>query len=119
MSGPFAFAAAAQLSDRIQAAASFHGVALVTDEKDSPHLVAEQISGVIYFGYAETDEHAPQEMIDSLKKHLEITNINHRVELYPGTGHGFVFPKRAGKYVKAAAEQHWERLLSLFERNLK
>ena len=119
MSGPFAFAAAAQLSDRIQAAASFHGVALVTDEKDSPHLVAEQISGEIYFGYAETDEHAPQEMIDSLKKHLEITNINHHVELYPGTGHGFVFPKRAGKYVKAAAEQHWERLLSLFERNLK
>ena len=32
-------------------------------------------------------------MIDALQKHLSGTSINYRVELYPGTGHGFVFPK--------------------------
>lgn len=119
MSGPFAFAAAAQIANRLKAIASIHGVALVTDKADSPHLQAGKISGEIYFGYAETDEHAPQEMIDALQKHLSGTSINYRVELYPGTGHGFVFPKREGKYEKASAEQHWERLLSLFARNLK
>ena len=119
MSGPFAFAAASHLNNRISAAASIHGVALVTDENDSPHLNANKISGEVYFAYAETDEHAPQEMIDQLEEHLSKTSVNHRVELYPGTGHGFVFPKREGKYDKVSAERHWHRILSLFERNLK
>ena len=42
----------------------------------------------------------------------------HRIEIYPDTGHGFAFPQRAD-YVKAAGERHWERLHSLFDRNLK
>jgi len=40
MSGPFAFAAAAAFPDRIKASASFHGVRLFSDAKDSPHLDA-------------------------------------------------------------------------------
>ncbi len=119
MSGPFAFAAAAHLGERIKAAASFHGVSLFSDQSDSPHLDAQKIQGEIYFGYAEKDEHAPQEMIDGLQHYLAKTSINYRLELYPGTGHGFVFPKRTGFYHKPSAEKHWERLLSLFERNLK
>ena len=96
-----------------------HGVALFTDKPDSPHHNADKISGEICFGCAENDEHAPQEMIESLEKHLSKISIKSRVELYPGTGHGFVFPKRVGKYDKRSAEKHWQRLLSLFERNLK
>ena len=42
----------------------------------------------------------------------------HRIEWYPGVEHGFVFPLRAGIYHQAAAERHWERLFSLFRRNL-
>ena len=47
MSGPFAFAAAAQMADRLKATASIHGVALVTDKADSPHIQADKISGEI------------------------------------------------------------------------
>tara|TARA_B100000902_G_scaffold382698_1_gene420676 strand:+ start:278 stop:1012 length:735 start_codon:yes stop_codon:yes gene_type:complete len=119
MSGPFAFAAAAHLGDRIKASASFHGVSLFTDQDDSPHLDANKINGEIYFGYAETDEHAPQAMIDNLQDYLSKTSINYRLELYPKTGHGFVFPKRTGFFHKPSAEKHWQRLLSLFDRNLK
>ncbi len=118
MSGPFAFAAAAAFPDRIAASASFHGVRLFADAEDSPHLSAGKIRGEMYFGCAETDEYAPQQMIDNLESHLANTGINYRVEVYPGTEHGFVFPLRREKYHKAAAERHWERLLTMYGRCL-
>lgn len=118
MSGPFAFAAAAAFPDRIAAAASFHGVRLFSEALDSPHLDAERIRGELYFGCAETDEWAPKEMIDALDAHLSGTDANYRIEWYPGTVHGFVFPGRDGVYHKPAAERHWERLHDLFQRNL-
>lgn len=118
MSGPFAFAAAARFSNRIAASASFHGVYLYSDRADSPHLDADKISGEMYFGCAETDEYAPKEMIDKLESHLASTPINWRIEWYPGTEHGFVFPKREGKYHKPSAERHWERLLAMYRRCL-
>lgn len=118
MSGPFVFAAAAAFPDQIAASASFHGVRLFSDAEDSPHLSAGKIRGEIYFGCAETDEYAPQKMIDDLDRHLAGTGINYRIEIYPGTEHGFVFPLRQGKYHKASAERHWERLLALYDRCL-
>jgi len=118
MSGPFAFAAAATFPDRIVASASFPGVRLFADAEDSPHLGAGKIRGEMYFGCAETDEYAPQKMIDDLDRHLAGTGINYRIEIYPGTEHGFVFPLRQGKYHKASAERHWERLLALYGRCL-
>ena len=119
MSGPFAFAAAAQINERIRAVASIHGVRLFTDSELSPHLRAHEVKGELYFGCAETDEWAPKEMIDNLENHLSQTDVRYRVEWYPNTEHGFVFPDRGAKYHQNAAEQHWHRILSLFERNLK
>ena len=118
MSGPFAFAAAAQLADRVKASASFHGVRLCVDTDDSPHLDADKIQGEMYFGMAETDDWAPPEMVEALDKHMQTTGANYRIEWYPGTHHGFVFPLREGKYHKASAERHYERLFAMFERNL-
>ena len=118
MSGPFAFSASAAFPDRIAASASFHGVSLCTNADDSPHLAAGKIKGEIYFGCAETDEYAPREMIDDLENYLDGSGINYRIEWYPGTEHGFVFPLRQGKYHKASAERHWERLLAMFRRCL-
>jgi carboxymethylenebutenolidase len=118
MSGPFAFAVAAAFPERIAAAASLHGVRLCTEALDSPHLDAGHIRAELYFGCAETDEWAPREMISALDRHLHAAAVNYRIEWYPGTHHGFVFPQRAGIYDKAAAERHWERLFALFRRNL-
>ena len=118
MSGPFAFAAAAEFPERIRASASLHGVRLYSEADDSPHHRADRIAGEIYFGCAETDHWAPKEMIDALEQHLESTGINYRVEWYPDTHHGFVFPQREGIYHKASAERHWERLFAMFRRNL-
>jgi carboxymethylenebutenolidase len=118
MSGPFAFAAAAQMADRVKASASFHGVRLYGDTADSPHLDAEKIQGEMYFGCAETDEYAPTEMVEALEKHMASTGTNYRIEWYPGTHHGFVFPLRDAMYHKDSAERHYERLFAMFARNL-
>jgi carboxymethylenebutenolidase len=119
MSGPFAFAAAAEFPERIAAAASLHGVRLCTEADDSPHRSASRIRGELYFGCAETDEWAPKAMIDALDAHLRAARVNYRIEWYPGTAHGFVFPERPAAYHKASAERHWERLFALYERRLK
>jgi carboxymethylenebutenolidase len=117
MSGPFAFAAAAQI-DRVMASASFHGVRLCVDTEDSPHLDADKIQGELYIGCAETDEWAPTEMIERLQDHMQDSGTNYRIEWYPGTEHGFVFPSREGKYHMPSAERHYERLFAMFKRNL-
>jgi carboxymethylenebutenolidase len=119
MSGPFVMAAAAALPDRINAIASIHGANLVTDKADSPHLMTARIQCESYFACAETDKWASKEIIDTLEKALKEGGTNYRIEWYPGSEHGFVFPQRAGIYHRPSAERHWVRLFDLFERNLR
>jgi carboxymethylenebutenolidase len=113
MSGQYAINAAVRHRQRVRAAASIYGVSLVTDKPDSPHLAMQRTDARLYFGCAETDHYAPQEMIDKLKAEAERSGGNAEVEIYPGTAHGFAFPQRP-MYDKPAAERHWERLFALF-----
>jgi carboxymethylenebutenolidase len=115
MSGRYAINAATHFSERVKAAASIYGVQLATDQPDSPHLAAQKTRAELYFACAETDIYAPQEIIDKVKQAM--TGANAEVEVYPGTHHGFAFPKRP-VYHRDAAERHWERLLALYRRNL-
>jgi len=117
MSGPYAIQAAHFLRDRVEAAASLHGVALMTDAPDSPHLCARQTDAELYFGCAQIDRWFPEEMIAPLRDDLAANGVNAEVEFCPGVEHGYVFPQRAA-YDKAAAERHWERILALFGRRL-
>jgi carboxymethylenebutenolidase len=115
MSGRYAVNAATHFPDRVKAAASIYGTKLATDQPDSPHLAASKTRAELYFGCAETDVYAPQEIIDRIKASMK--GANAEVEVYPGTHHGFAFPKRP-VYHRDAAERHWERLLALYRRNL-
>jgi len=117
MSGPFAIYIAGQIPDQIAAAASFHGVALVTDSPSSPHLQLPNAKGEVYVGAAETDEYAPPEMIDGFEAARIAAGCAGRTEWYPGTHHGFAFAERP-VYVREASERHWERMHDLFRRNL-
>jgi len=118
MSGPFVFAAAAAFPERLRAIAAFHGARMVTDRDDSPHRMTSRIRCETYVGCAETDIYAPPEMMATLEAALRQGGTPYRLEWYPGTQHGFVFPRRTGIYQQAAAERHWERLFSLFGRTL-
>lgn len=117
MSGPFALMIAAAHHDRVRAAASIHGVRLAVDADDSPHRHLDAVNGELYVGCAEHDSYAPPEMIDELEKAMVSAGANGRVEWYPGTEHGFAFSERP-LYDRDASERHWERLHSLFRRNL-
>lgn len=118
MSGQYAINAAARHPERIACAASIHGIQLVTDRPDSPHLAAQKTRAELYFACAEHDSYAPLEMVEVLDASLKAGKANAEVELYPSGRHGFVFPDRA-VYDKLSAERHWERLFALFRRNLR
>jgi carboxymethylenebutenolidase len=115
MSGRYAVNAATHFPDRVKAAASIYGTHLATDQPDSPHAAASKTKAELYFACAETDIYAPQEIIDKVAARIKGTN--NEVEIYPGTHHGFAFPKRP-VYDREAAERPWERLNALYKRNL-
>jgi carboxymethylenebutenolidase len=115
MSGRYAVNAATHFPDRVKAAASVYGTKLATDQDDSPHLAAAKTKAELYFACAETDIYAPAEIIEKVKQGM--SGAKAEVEIYPGTHHGFEFPKRP-VYHRDAAERHWERLLALYRRNL-
>ncbi|MBS0529323.1 MAG: dienelactone hydrolase family protein [Proteobacteria bacterium] len=117
MSGRYAINAATHFPNQVKAAASIYGTHLVTDQPDSPHVASRKTGAELYFGCAETDIYAPAEIIAKLQQSVQDTKANAEVEIYPGTHHGFAFPKRP-VYDKPAAERHWERLLALYRRNL-
>ena len=117
MSGQYAINAATHFPDRVKAAASIYGVALATDKPDSPHLAGTKTKAELYFGCAETDVYAPMEIVEKVRQTMKADAANAEVEIYPGTHHGFAFPKRP-VYHRDAAERHWERLLALYRRNL-
>ncbi len=117
MSGQYAVSLAVRHSDVVKAAASIYGVRLVTEAPDSPHLAGAKTKAELYFACAERDHWMPMEVIPALEKGLAASGANAEVEIYPGVDHGFAFAQRP-VYDKAAAERHWERLMSLFRRRL-
>lgn len=118
MSGRYVVSAAAAYPADFAAIASFYGVGIITDQPDSPHLNAGKITGELYLAFAETDIHVPDDVLAAMPGAMTEAGVNHRVEIYPGTDHGFAFSERAA-YVKPAGERHWERMFALFDRNLR
>ncbi|MDP9045830.1 MAG: dienelactone hydrolase family protein [Pseudomonadota bacterium] len=118
MSGPFVVWAAAAFPERLRCIASIYGANLVTDRPDSPHRCVDRVACYSYFACAEIDKWASPEAISELQARLEAAGTPHRVEWYPGTEHGFAFPKRVGIYHPHAAERHWERLFAQFRHHL-
>ena len=104
--------------ERLRCIASIHGANMATDAPDSPHRMAPAIRCESYFACAEIDKWAPPADIRPCGRAAS-AGTPHRIEWYPGVEHGFVFPQRAGIYNRAAAERHWERLFSLFDRRLR
>jgi carboxymethylenebutenolidase len=118
MSGPFTIMAAAAIPNQIKAAASIHGVRLAVDADASPHRHLGAVAGEVYVACAETDEHAPNEMVEEFATALAESGTAGEVEWYPGTQHGFAFSERP-QYHQDASERHWERIHDLFRRRLQ
>jgi carboxymethylenebutenolidase len=118
MGGGYALTAAATFPDRVRAAASFHGGWLATDRPDSPHRLAAKMRAELYIGVAGIDPMFTDEERQRLHEALEQGGCRFTIEVYPDVKHGFSVTGHP-VYDREASEQHWVRLLDLFDRNLK
>lgn len=118
MSGQYVVAAAGSFPDRFAAAASLYGVQIVTDEADSPHLLAPQMKAELYLGFAESDPWVPDNVVPTLEDALSDNNVTYRLDIFPKTEHGFCFPQRPA-YHEEAAEKVWENVFEMYKRKLQ
>jgi carboxymethylenebutenolidase len=113
MGGRLSLIAAANLGERIAAAASFHGGGLAkADDPNSPHHKAAGIRADVYVGGAIDDRSFTDEDKELLEKSLTEAGVAHTIETYPAQ-HGFAVPDNA-PYDEAAAERHWKAMENLF-----
>jgi carboxymethylenebutenolidase len=117
MGGPLIVRTAAA-SDRIGAAASFHGGGLVTPAPTSPHLLIPKIKGRLYFGVAANDDKQQPDAKDVLRKSLADAKVTGEVEVYPNAQHGWCMSDFANIYAKDDAERAWQKLLALYKAGL-
>ena len=113
MGGAISLTAAGTYPERIAAAASFHGGNLAANSELSPHHLAPRMAGRVYVAGADEDDSYPPEMAARLEQALGDAGVDHRCEIYSGARHGWTmrdFPV----YNEAAAERHWDELVSLF-----
>jgi carboxymethylenebutenolidase len=121
MGGPLVMRTAAS-SARIGAGGSFHGGGLVTNNPNSPHLLAPKIHARMYFGVAKNDDERQPDAKDKLKAALDAANVANKIEVYPAN-HGWCMsdmpaPANAPIYSKPDAERAWGELLALYKQAL-
>ncbi len=118
MSGQYVISAAGTYPSDFAAIASLHGVGIVTDRDDSPHLLADRIEGELYFGFAQDDDYVPESTFPPLRDALDQYGVRYRLDVWPDTVHGFCFPERGPLYNESAAEGVWESVFDLYARRL-
>jgi len=122
MGGALVVKTAAAVPERIGAGASLHGGGLVTNQPDSPHLLAPRIRARMYFGVARNDDQRQPDAKDKLREAFAAAKVSTEVEVYPAK-HGWCvpdMPKEGGApiYDAAQAERAWGKLLALYKAGL-
>ncbi len=123
MGGPLVVKTCAAVSDRVGAGGSFHGGGLVTNNPDSPHLLASKIKGRMYFGIASNDDKQQPDAKDKLKESFAAAHVPAEIEVYSESLHGWCvtdMPLQNGMpiYNKPDAERAWGKLLALYKQAL-
>jgi carboxymethylenebutenolidase len=113
MGGRLSLITAANLGERIAAAASFHGGNLAkADDPDSPANKASGIRAAVYVAGAIEDQSFSDDQKDRLEKSLTEAGVVHTIETYQAH-HGFAVPDNPS-YDADAAERHWKATEQFF-----
>src|SRR6266700_4557833 len=124
MGGPLVVKTCAAVPNRVGAGASFHGGGLVTNNPDSPHLLAQKIKARMYFGIAANDDMQQPDAKTKLKEACAAAKVPAEIEVYSMSQHGWCvsdMPKQANGepiYNKSDAERAWGKLLALYKAGL-
>lgn len=119
MGGALVVRTAAAVPDRVGAGASFHGGGLVTQNPNSPHLLAPRIKGRMYFGIAINDDKQQPDAKTQLKAAFDAAKVPAEVEVYDMAQHGWCVPDMPNQlYKKDDAERAWAKLLALYKAGL-
>lgn len=113
MGGPIALRTTAA-SDRVGAAASFHGAALTGTAADSPNVMAAKTKAQFLIAIAANDDMTRPTEKTVLKDTLGAAA---EVEVYTGAQHGWC-PPDSTVYNQPLAEKAWTRLLALYGKAL-
>jgi carboxymethylenebutenolidase len=103
--------------DRVAALAGFHAGGLVTDDDDSPHRSASELTAEVYFGHADNDRSMTPENVAALQQALDEAGVTYRQEVYEGAAHGYTMADTS-MYDEGAAERHYDALFALLERTI-
>jgi carboxymethylenebutenolidase len=123
MGGALVVRTAAALPDRVGAGASFHGGGLVTNNPNSPHLLAPKIKARMYFGVAKNDDERQPDAKDKLREAFAAAKVPTEIEVYPAQ-HGWCVPDMPKQpngepiYSKPDAEKAWGKLVALYKAGL-
>ncbi len=123
MGGPLVVKTAAAVPNRIGAGGSFHGGGLVTDNANSPHLLAPKIKARMYFGIAMNDDMRQPDQKDKLKAAFAEAKVLAEIEVYTSSLHGWCVPDMpmqngAAIYNRPDAERAWGKLVALYKAGL-
>ena len=99
-------------SPHVRAVAPFYG------GNPTPVDKVQNLRGPLFAAYAENDNFAGESVRRQLEEALKQHGISHHVKVYSDTEHAFFNDTRAEVYNREAAQDAWQRALSLFRDNL-
>jgi len=117
LGGRLVMKVAAAYPERFAACGVIHGTDIANDRPDSAHLGLSRTRAEFYFGCPETDEHAPPESIELLRRTLQANNVRHHIEVHRGALHGYSMPDR-DIFDKQAYNRDYELMFAMFHRQI-
>jgi carboxymethylenebutenolidase len=119
MGGPLVMKTAAAVPNRVGAGASFHGGGLVTDQRESPHMLAPKMKARLYIGIASNDDARQPDAKDKLREAFAAASVPAEIEVYKSL-HGWCVPDMPADaanpiYNKPDAERAWGKLVALYK----
>src|SRR5262245_14494952 len=113
MGGRHVMCAAGSFSNEISASACLHGTDLISDSKDSPHLLAGNFRGELYCGFGQKDPYTPPTLVDELNQLLRPLPVRYSYNVHKGADHGYALPDWPD-YLRKAVGRYWEAIFAMF-----
>jgi carboxymethylenebutenolidase len=117
MGGRHVVCAAGHYPETFTASACLHGTSLITEEADSPHLLAGKLRGELYCGFGGEDPYTPPPLVERFSELMRNSPVAYRHEVHAGVDHGYALPDRDVFDARAAARD-WEIIFAMYRRQL-